>query len=49
MITVGQALHHLGGGLLAAEIEEKLLDILDFERPLLERVLSQEIFHGHLS
>ena len=35
----------LGGGLLARELAEELLDVLDLERALLEIVLGDVIFH----
>ena len=47
MVAVGQALHDFGCALLTRKIEEELLDILDFEGPLLEAVLANQIFHGH--
>src|SRR4029079_15487205 len=37
---------HLGRGLLPREIEEELLDVVDFQRPLVEPVLLQGIFHS---
>ena len=45
MVAVGQPLHDFGCALLAREIEEELLDVLDFEGPLLEAVLANQIFH----
>ena len=47
MVAIGQALHDFGSGLLAGEIEEELLDVLDLECALLEAVLLDQIFHGH--
>ena len=49
MVAVAEALNDFGGGLLPGEIEEELLDVLDFERALLEAVLLEKIFHGCLS
>src|SRR4051812_2135020 len=46
MVAIREALHHLRRGLLAREIEEELLDVLDLECPLLEGVLFQLVFHG---
>ena len=48
MIAVDEALDDLRGGLLAGEVEEELLDVLDLERALLEPILPNQIFHGHL-
>ena len=41
-----EAAHDLRGGLLARELAEVLLDVLDLERALLEVVLRDVIFHG---
>ena len=49
MVTIAEALNHFGGGLLPREVEEELLDVLDFERALLQGVLLEKIFHGCLS
>ena len=46
MVAIVEAVDHLRGGLLAGEIEEELLDVLDLERSLLEAGLLQEVFHG---
>ena len=48
MIAVDQPLDDFGGGLLAGEVEEELLDVLDLERALLKAVLPNQVFHGHL-
>src|SRR5207237_894715 len=39
MIPIGKALHHFRSGLLAREVEEELLDVLNLERALLKSVL----------
>ncbi len=44
VITVAEALDHFRRGLLAGEVEEVLLDVLDLERSLMEPVLFDEIF-----
>ena len=49
VIAVGQALDDLGRGLFPREIEEELLDVLNFQGALMEAVLLQEIFHGTLT
>ena len=49
MVAVGEALHHLRGGLLPRKIQEELLDVLNLEGSLLKRVLLETIFHGSLS
>ena len=46
VIAVGQAVDDLSRGLLAGEIEEELLDVLNLEGALLEAVLFQEVIHG---
>ena len=47
MVAVAQPLDDLVGRLLPREVEEVLLDVLDLEGTLLERVLLDEIFvHG---
>ena len=40
-LPVAEARDHLVGGLLPGEVEEELLDVLDFERALMECVLFQ--------
>ena len=46
MRTAVQTAHDLGRRLLARKLAEVLLDVLDFERALLELVLRDVIFHG---
>ena len=46
MIAIRQPRDDLVGGLLPREVEEELLDILDFQSPLVEPVLLQQIFYG---
>ena len=46
VVAVVEPVDHFRGGLLPREIEKELLDVLDFERSLLEPVLLQEVFHG---
>ena len=48
MIAIRQPRDDLRRGLLAREIEEELLDVLNLERALLEPILPDEVFHGHL-
>jgi hypothetical protein len=45
VVAVGQPPNHFGCGLLARKIEEELLQVLDLERSLVERVLFNQIFH----
>ena len=45
VLAVLQPLDDLGRRLLAAELAEELLDVLDFERALLERVLLDDLLH----
>ena len=49
MVPVAKPLDDLGSGLFSREIEEELLDVLDFERSLLERILLEEVFHGFIT
>src|SRR5439155_769881 len=46
MIAIGETLDHLGRGLLPGEVEKEFLDVLDFERALVQPVLLQEVFHN---
>ena len=41
-----QPVHDLRGGFFSGKLAEILFDVLDFERALLEIVLSDVIFHG---
>ena len=41
-----QPCEYLGGALAARELAEALLDVLNLERPRLEGILLDEIFHG---
>ena len=45
MLTVLQPVGDLLGRFLSPEFRETLLDILDFQRPLLELVLPDDVFH----
>ena len=45
---MGEPLHDFRGVLLAGEVEEELLDVLDLECALLEGVLLDQVFGGHL-
>ena len=45
MAAAGQPADDFSGGLLAGELAEELLDVLDFERALFEIVLGDVIFH----
>jgi hypothetical protein len=47
VIPVGEALDDFHRRLLAREIEEELLDVLNLQRALLEPVLLDQIFDGH--
>ena len=49
VIAIGQPLNDFGRRLLPRKIEEELLDVLDLERPLLERILLDEVFHGPIT
>ena len=46
MVAIPQAANDLGRCLLAREVEEILLDVLDLERALLQAVLLYQVFHG---
>jgi len=46
VIAIGEAAHDLSRTLFAREVEEKLFDVLNFERALVKAVLADEIFHG---
>ena len=48
VIPIGQPPDDFAGVLLARKIEKELLDVLDLERALLERILPNQIFHWHL-
>ena len=47
MIAVGEPLNDFSRRLLAREIEEELLDVLNLQRALLESVLLDQVFNGH--
>src|SRR5690242_1965481 len=46
VIAIGQPLNDFGRCLLPRKIEEELLDVLNLERSLLERILFDKVFHG---
>jgi hypothetical protein len=49
MIPIGEPLHDLVRGLFSGKIEKELLDVLDFERSLLQAILIDEVFHGPIT
>ena len=49
MVSIPQALHDFCGGLLPGKVQEELLDVLNLEGALLERVLLEEVFHGAIT
>src|SRR6188472_604743 len=49
MVAIGEPLDDFGRGLLAGEIEEELLDVLNLECTLLQGILFNEVFHGFIT